>query len=252
MSQSRKEHLKMTESGTADSRWQGLHKVGGLAALVIALLLVGEIVVYTALPRPASAMEHFALFHDSWLFGLLTMDLLGMISYLLFVPVILALYMALRAASASLALVATVFFFVGIADFFATNTAFPVLSLSRQYAAATTEAERALFLAAGQTMFTLFNENAFLVSYVIVSAAWTMIACLMLRSRVFARTTALAGMLAGATGIIAVVLEHISSGLLAIAIAFYFAAVVFLLVWVILVGRRLYRLGTTGRVARTS
>jgi hypothetical protein len=91
-------------------------------------------------------------------------------------------------------------------------------------------------------MFALFNENAFLVSYVIVSAAWAMIAAVMLRSSLFGRATAYAGILAGATGIIAVLLEHISEALVPVAIGFYFAAIVFLLGWVVLTGRRLYRL----------
>lgn len=238
----------MTESTIADSRWHGLHKLGGVAALIIAVLLLGEIVVYAVLPRPTTVIEHFALFRDHWLAGLLSLDLLGMLCYLLFVPTMLALYMTLRRTHASLAVVATALFFVGIADFFATNTAFPVLSLSNQYAAATTDAERAVLLAAGQTMFTLFNENAFLVSYVIVSAAWAMISTVMLLSNVFSRITAYAGILAGGAGIVAVVLEHIAAtgGALAVAIALYFAAIVFLFIWVILSGRRLYQLGSIG------
>jgi hypothetical protein len=158
----------MGASEIADSRWQALYKLGGVTALLIAVLLLGETAVYAVLPRPSTAIEYFALFRDNWLSGLLYLDLLGMISYLLFVPTILALYMALRQTSEAVMLVATALFFVGIADFFATNTAFPVLSLSSHYAAAKTEAERVMFLTAGQTMVTLFNENAFLVSYGIV------------------------------------------------------------------------------------
>jgi hypothetical protein len=206
------------------------------------VLLVGEILVYAILPRSETALEHFLLFQRNWLAGLLTLDLLGMISYLLFVPVTLALYVALRRTNETLMAIGTVLFFVGIADFFATNTAFPFLSLSQQYAAAQTEAERALFLAAGQAMLTLFNENAFLVSYMIVSAAWTMIAWVMLRSNLFSRMTAYAGLLAGLSGFLAVILEHISSTTLFVAIALYFAAIVFLFAWMVLTGRKLYQL----------
>ncbi len=234
---------QMTESGIADSRWQGLYKLGGVTALMIAILLLGEIAVYAILPRPSTAIEYFALFRDNWLAGLLYLDLLGMISYLLFVPMILSLYMALRRTSESVMIVATALFFVGIAAFFATNTAFPMLSLSSQYATATTDTERTMFLAAGQTMIALFNENAFLQSYVIVSAAWTMISGVMLRSNIFSRITAYAGILAGTAGILAVVLEHIlAEDALFLAISLYFAAIVFLFAWVILAGRRLYHL----------
>ena len=234
------------ETATGDSRWRDLYRLGGVTALVIAVLMLGELVVYALLPRPKTALAHFEVFQDNWLKGLLTLDLLGMLAYLLFIPTILAFYVSLRRTSEAAMAVATVLFFLGVADFFATNTAFPVLTLSREYAAATSDVDRARILAAGQAMFTLFNENAFLVSYVIVSAAWLMIGAVMLRSSVFSRLTAWSGLLAGAAGIVAVVLEHVSGRhtVLAVSIAFYFAAIVFLLLWVTLAGRRLYQLGT--------
>ena len=114
------------------------------------MLLIGEIAVYASLPRPETVLEHFELFEENPLAGLLTLDLLGMISYLLFIPTIMALYVALRQTSQAVMATATVLFLVGIADFFATNTAFPVLALSEQYAEATTDAERAVVLGAGQ------------------------------------------------------------------------------------------------------
>jgi hypothetical protein len=228
----------------ADRRWHGLYRMGGVTALLIAVLLVGEVVVYALFPRPATVLEHFALFQSSWLVGLLTLDLLGMIAYLLFVPTILALYVALRHSSDAGMLVATALFFVGITAFFSTNTAFAVLTLSKQYAAATTDEERAMLLAAGQAMFTLFNVSAFLVSYVIVSAAWLMMSAVMLSCDLFSRATAGAGILAGGLGILAVVLEHVLTGALTVAISVYFAALVFLFVWIVLVGRRFLRLVT--------
>ena len=233
----------MTESGSVESRWAGLCRLGGVTALVIAVLLLGEILVYSVLPRPSTVVEHFALFRTNWLVGLLTLDLLGMIAYLLFVPTILALYMTLRQTSEAVALVATVLFFVGIAAFFASNTAFPLLSLSRQYAAAASDAERSILAAAGQSMLATFNENAFHVSYVIVSSSWLLISVAMLRSTTFGPIISYAGVLAGAAGIVAVVLELSSTKVLFAAISLYFAAIVFLLIWVVLAGRRLLNLG---------
>jgi hypothetical protein len=44
-----------------------------------------------------------------------------------------------------------------------------MLSLSEEYAAATTDAERDLYLAAGQAMLATFEGTAFQVSYVLTS-----------------------------------------------------------------------------------
>jgi len=231
----------MTE--TVDSRWCNLYKLGGAVAMIIAILLLGESVIYAVLPNRSTPGEFLALFRNNWLIGLLNFDLLGMISYLLFIPMILSLYMVLRRTNESIMIVGTVLFLVGIAVFFSTNTAFSVLSLSSQYEVAKTEAERAMLLAACQTMITLFKVNAFMVSYVIVSAAWLLIAAVMLRSKLFSKLTAVAGIIAGAAGIVAEMLEHISETFRVVAIILYFAAIVFLLLWVILSGRRLYNLG---------
>jgi Domain of unknown function (DUF4386) len=217
--------------------------------MIIAILLLGESVVYAVLPNRSTPIEFLALFRDNWLIGLLSFDLLGMISYLLFIPMILSLYVVLRRTNESIMIVGTVLFLVGIAVFFSTNTAFPMLSLSSQYEAAGTEAERAILLAACQTMITLFKVNAFMVSYVIVSAAWLLIAAVMLQSKLFSRLAAVAGIIAGAAGIVAEMLEHISATFRIVAIVLYFAAIVFLLLWVVLTGRRLYNLGANSKRA---
>ncbi len=236
------------EHVAARGRWRGLYRAGGTAALIVVVLLACEIAVFTIWPQPTTATGYFRLFQRNWLIGLLDLDLLGMIAYVLFVPVVFALYVALRRHGESLMAVATALFFVGISTFFATNTAFSMLSLSSQHAAAETEAQRSTFLAAGEAMLTSFNVGAFQVSYVIVSTAWLMIAVVMLRSCVFSRATAYSGILTGATAIGAVALEHTPGvgGIFALVVAVYFAAIVFQALWVVLTGRKLHRLGVEG------
>ena len=209
--------------------------------MLVAVLLVGEVGVYVTWRRPDSVADHLAVLQDNWLVGLLTLDLLGMIAYLALIPTMLALHVALREGHEAVMAVTTVVYLVGIADFFATNTAFPMLDLSSRHAAATTDAERDRLLAAAEAMATMFNENAFLVSYVLVSGSWLAASLIMLSSGPFSRTAGWAGVIAGAAGVVAVILEHITTneGVLAAAIGCYFLALLALLVWVLLVGRTL-------------
>lgn len=230
---------KNNRAVTDDGRWQSLYKIGGISALLIAVFLLGEIIVYSIVPNPNSITGYMELFIKSPLFGLLHFDLLGMVSYLLFIPVILSFYTILKRNSESLTIIATVLFFIGIAVFYSTNTAFSMLSLSKQYALAETDAARSMILASFQSMVTLFKVQAFMVSYVLVSAAWFMIGCIMLRSTLFNKFTSWMGILAGASGIIAEILENTSKAFVEIAIAFYFAAIVFLLIWIVITGRKL-------------
>jgi hypothetical protein len=228
---------------TFECTWKSLHKIAGIAAMTIALLLLGEVYVYSVIPNPSTTIGYMELFLKNPLFGLLHFDLLGMISYLLFIPFTLSLYMALKGINENVMLIATVLFFVGIAVFFSANTTFSMLSLSKQYALAVTDVERAMLLASFQTMVTLFKVQAFMMSYIIVSIAWLLIGFVMLQSKRFNKFTSLMGILTGASGIIAEIIENTSKTLLWVAIAFYFAAIVFLFIWVVLTGRKLLSIG---------
>ena len=74
--------------------------------------------------------------------------------------------------------------------------AFEMLYLSEQHAAATTDAQRALFLAAGETLLATFHDTALYVSYNLLSVYLLMVSIVMLRSQIFGRVTTCAGMLA--------------------------------------------------------
>ena len=129
---------------TADSAWKGLYKVGGAAALITAVLIPIQIIVFVAWPPPleGTVIDWFTLFQDNWLLGLLGLDLLIVVEEVLLVPILLAFYVALRRASESLMAIATTLWLVGLALFIASNPAFEMLSLSQGYAAATTEPMR--------------------------------------------------------------------------------------------------------------
>ena len=226
----------MKPSETADSAWKSLYRVGGTAALIIVVLYAIQIIVFVAWgPPPSTVIGWFTLYQNNRLLGLLDLDLLSLADYALMGLMFLALYAALRRASESFMAIATTLAFEGIAVYYASNTAFSMLSLSDQYAAATTDAQRSIFLAAGQTMPAIYQGTAFDVSYVLVSVAPLIMSAVMLRSDIFSKTTAYVGILANVLGL-ALFLPVI--GLLLSLIS-----VVGLAIWYILIARRLFQLG---------
>jgi hypothetical protein len=231
-----------------DTNWVKLFKTGSISAMLIALLMVGEIFVYALIPNSDNPIEIFELFQRNAFAGLLFFDLLGIISYLLFIPFMISLYKVMEKENPVLLSVGTILFFIGITVFIANNTGLSVLSLSNQYKAATSEEEKAMLMAACKTMITLFDVNAFMVSYVIVSLAWSMISYAMVRSKIFSRSTAYFGLLAGLSGIIAEIIENTMKQFLMVAISFYFLAIVFLIIWLVKSGLLLYKIGFHGRV----
>jgi hypothetical protein len=166
----------------------------------------------------------------------------------MFVIVFTALYMALRGAGQSLMAIALPLALVGCATFFATNNPFAMLSLSNQHAAATTDAQRAALLAAGQAVLTMTGQRAvggFNMGLLLVSVAGLIASAVMLRSHIFSRSTAWVGLLAHALSLADYVRQALTSSPVA-ALLVILPNALLLMVWYVMVGRRLYLLGRAG------
>jgi len=192
----------MNKSGAeiADATGNGLCKTGGLAALVCALMYLITLGIYIPAyrtgPPPGTVLEWFTLFQANPLTGLFFLGLADIVIMILWGPMSLALYAALKPSNKTWSLIATTFVFVGMAVYLATNTAFSMLSLSHQYAAATTEAEKSTVLAAGQAMLAVSEGTG--GQYAGMPLAWLaglIFSVVMLRSKAFSKATAWVGIL---------------------------------------------------------
>jgi hypothetical protein len=216
----------------ADPRWKGLFIAGSVAAFSMLVLMIVQIIVFVIWPPPTTVAGYFSLFHKSWLLGLLSLDLLYIVDSVLLILIYLAVYFVLRRAGESSMLIALVFGIVGIAAYFASNTAFEMLSLSNQYAAATTEAQRATLLTVGQVMLETYKGTAFDIYYVLNTIVLFIFSPVMLRSKLFSNATAYLGFLAG-------ILMVVPSSAGTLGLYFSLASLVPWAIWLILVGQRL-------------
>jgi len=232
----------MTNSLSDSLRYRKLFSVSAVLSLLIVICLLGDFFVYALIPNMDSSTEIIKFFIESPVKGLLFFDLLGMISYLLFITIIISFFILLKKENESIILIGTVLFFIGITVFFATNTGFSVLRLSREFVATQSEAERQMILSSVKTMITLFDVQAFMISYVIVSLAWIFISIAMLRSDMFSKISSYSGLISGFSAIIAEIFENTFKELLNASIFFYFIALVALLIFVISTGLRLNKL----------
>ena len=122
--------------------------------MTLIAFVVLAIIVFLVNPPPTTVIGYFTLFQKNTLLGLLALDLMYLLSQILMGLILLALCVALRRASPFVMAFATILGFVGIVLYFASNTAFSMLSLSSQYSAATTDAQRSVLLAAGKAALT--------------------------------------------------------------------------------------------------
>ena len=90
--------------------------------------------VFILWPPPSSVIGWFTLFQENALVGLLNMDLLLIVDYLLLIGVFSALWASLRRANESLMAIALILQLVATATYLASTVAFEMLTLSNQYA----------------------------------------------------------------------------------------------------------------------
>ena len=238
----------MSESDR-DTNWLWLYRVGGVAILIAVVVfrrhfgaelgLLMDMGVINLEP-PSSALDWFTLLQDNRFLGLLLLDLFDIVNYLLVGLMFLALYGALRRANKSVMVVATACVLVGVAVYLASNQTFALSALSDQYAAASSDAQRAAFLAAGEALLAIHNPGGIQLGLLLVALAGLIASLVMLRSRVFGKVTATAGLVANT-----LVLSYFVALPLVPAIAPLFPAssAPFRLLWYILIARRLFQLG---------
>lgn len=90
--------------------------------------------------QPSTVIGWFQLFQNNRLAGLIDGAVLDIAVVVLLAPIFVALFAALRRANEAWVAISTSLAFVGIAAYIPTNTAFSLLYVSDQYAAASTDA----------------------------------------------------------------------------------------------------------------
>lgn len=233
-------------SGEANTSWRTLYIAGGVAALTVLVLVAVQMPVFLSRPFPSTVSEWFALFRETPVVALINMDVLMMVDNALLAVMFLALYAALRPAGPSAMSIAVAVALVSITSYFASNTAFQMLSLSERHAAAATDVERISALAAGEAMLATWQGSAFNASYVLSAVSILITAAVMLRSRAFSRATGYVGLVFGTLSLVPA-----SAG--KVGLAFSLLSLVPMAIWLVLIGLRLLRLGRKeGTVQRAS
>lgn len=192
--------VEVVASGRVDAPWRGLVRLGAAAAAFVVVLIPVQAAVFILSPPPTTVEGFFATFQENPLRGLLDLDLLLTLDYLVMIPFYLALYVVLRRVAPAWALLALVVGLFSLVLFVVSRDAtFSMWMLSDEYAAATSETDRAALVAAGTTLLVLYNGGTFATSYVLGGVSTLLFAGTMIRYRVFGRLPGLVGVLTGLT-----------------------------------------------------
>ena len=235
----------------------GLYKIGGVAALLAALVfrrnwsaeysLLRTLGVISQGPTavPTNAGDWFVVLQNHPLIGLILFNLFDLVNYALLGLILLALCAALRRAGRGAAALAATCTMVGVAVAFASNQALAMLSLSQRHALATSEPEQMMLQGAGEALLAIdspagpFPGAGTAIALFLVTLASLILAGLMLRSGVFRATTGYVGLVAEGLQMTYFLALAVAPGLLALPPSL---AAPFRLAWYVLVGRRLLQL----------
>jgi hypothetical protein len=223
-----------------DPDGKSLYRVGGISAIVlgVAYIIIIPLYVYAGAPPSGGAawVKYAAGKTTVWwiILGL------SVLTDFLFVPVALSLYFALKGVNRDAMLIATSF--VGLFIVLDLAVTWPnyasLIILSGNYAAATTDTQRAAYVAAAEyasAVLTSTLEGVY--SILVLSVGILMVGVVMLKG-IFNKSTAYLGLVTGILGIISVAGPLVLSTL---SVAIIIASVV-TTIWVLFVGCRLYRL----------
>ena len=242
--------IKMDETNTETTNpsWRTLYRVGGMAALGTVLVGLVEIGI-TFLPGGntpyKTVFDWFTHFQNNSFMGLRNLGLLNILFCSLDIPIFFALYGAHRKASQTLAALAMIVSFIGVAVFYATNRAFAMLDISNQYALATTEAQRSILAAAGQAMLSVGQSHTpgTFIAFFLSEVASLLISVVMLRDKLFSKANGYVGLVCFTFLLVFEVCASFVPALQGVAMIFAMLGGILSLVWEILVAQKLFHLG---------
>jgi len=189
-------HVSQMDAPVVETRWKDLYRWGGIAAVaaIVAIVLgVVAFIIWPYSPNSVSTVEVYAQVLTDRMGALMSLDLLYLVSNLFAIPLVLAMYVALRKVNESYALIAMVLGVMALVLLLAARPIFEVVTLADRYAAAAGEAERNILLAAGEPLLALFTGTSYYVSYFLGTLSLLIYAFLMLERKIFSKPTAWVG-----------------------------------------------------------
>ena len=202
-----------TSFESRESAWKALYLMGGVAAFLavivfrrffaVELMTFNGFGIFEVPPsEPTTALEWFGLLERNKLVGLILLGIVDLINYALVGLLFLAVYGALRKASEIAMGLAIILSMISISVYCASNQALNFLYLNEQFQVATDDAQRAIYLGAGEALSAKVQGTGWYVSLFLIYLAGLIISLVMQRTKVFNKATAWTGILANSFGLL--------------------------------------------------
>jgi len=224
---------------TVDSSWKGLYKWGGILALLAGVLYILFIALAIGMGIPPSGAEDLLKYYSGQTTLAYSAYGLEMLADILLLPAVFALYLTLKGINKNAMLAASGFggLFVALDLGVIAVSAIALVTLSQNYAAATSDIQRTAYVATASYSLAVISVSERVFSSVIPSL-WGLITGVVMLRGIFSKSTAYLGIAASIVGFA----YSISIFAPSLAILVVIEVLIFA-VWFMLAGYRLYRLG---------
>lgn len=226
-----------------DADWRHVIRLGGIVSWIQLAMVSSTVAVGLAVGLlPETVEGYFQMLNNGGVSGILRLDL-GTVVLLALLPFIaVAIYGAFRQSRPAYGLLAMVLILVGTLLGLTNESAMAMMHLADRFAAASSAAQQAQILAAGEAVLAadMWHSTAGFLAGVFMQGGFMFISVVMLSSKAFSKWTAYAGILSNGLDFL-----HLFVGLItpALGSALLGLGGVFYLFWFVLLGRDLVKFG---------
>jgi hypothetical protein len=222
----------------SDGKW--LYRVGGISALAIGLGYIIVIPLYMIAGAPPNGGEARLIYLAAHTTAWWVIIGLSALTDVLYIPVALSLYLALKSINRSAMLLAAAFLllFAVLELAISWPNYAALMALSQGYTAAATEAQRALYIASADYVTLLLSSPVVAIYTILVPGIGILLASVVMLKGLFGKGTAYLGEATGIFALIAAVAPFFVSALgVAVIIVSLLTTI-----WFLITGYKLYRL----------
>jgi hypothetical protein len=186
-----------------EQKWKDLYKIGGVAFIITTALVLFAIIaffIWPYTPNDKSTEEILSILAKDKIGGLISLDIIMLITIVIYTFPILALYASLKTINESYALIAMVLGLMAVATVITSRPLVEMSLLSDKYENAT-EFEKHTYLNAAESFRMLFDGTAWVFQTVFLLLSGLISSVLMLKSKVFSNKIAWLGIISSSIGL---------------------------------------------------
>jgi len=227
-----------------------IYFLGGISTIIALVgilvdVIIGNVTGGNLSTLPKTAINRFAEFQINTLFGLYHLDLLNIINQIILIPTYLALCAIHRNVNIGYSFLALIIFLFGSVIMVANNTALPMLELSNKYFVATSELQKTLYAAAGESLLAqgAHGSAGIFLGFFIPNIANLIMSIVMLKGGIFSKINSWIGIIGSILILLYVALVNFGSGVENMATAFAMPGGLLLMAWMIMFTIKFLKLG---------